>query len=174
MQELIDVYDRDRKRTGLVLPRGTRLEEGQYMLYAYALIENTEGRFLVTRRALDKSWAAGAWEVTGGGVASGEDTWQTICREVHEETGLDVNGQPAVPVYSYENVDLGRGDNYFADVYHFHLDFGYGDVTLQESEAIAFELATWDEIAALAEKGDFLHFERLRQALEAEGRSLER
>lgn len=169
-EELIDIYDRDRRKTGLVLPReGLHLEPDQRMLYVYALIENEDGLFLVTRRSLDKSWAAGAWEVTGGGVRAGETPWQAICREVREETGLDVAGQPDEPVYSYENVDVGHGDNYFADVYHFHLEFSEDDVTLQRSEAIDFRLATWDEISAFAEHGEFLHYERLRAALRAEG-----
>lgn len=170
MEEFIDIYDHDRDKTGLVLPRFTPLEQGQYMLYVYALIENPDERFLITRRALDKSWAPGSWEVTGGGVISGETPWQTVVREVREETGLDVSGEAREPAYSYENVDLEHGDNYFADIYHFHLDFSGKDITLQKSEAIDFRLATWDEITALAVQGAFLHYERLRQTLEAEGR----
>ena len=39
------------------------------MLYVLALVENARGEFLITQRALDKSWGAGWWEVSGGGVA---------------------------------------------------------------------------------------------------------
>lgn len=170
MEELIDVYDRDRRKTGLVIPRkGAWLDGDQRMLYVYALIENHEGRFLVTRRSLDKAWAPGAWEVTGGAVSSGETSWQAICREVREETGLDVTRQAEEPVFTYENVEKGP-DNYFADIYHFHLRFSEADIVLQKSEAIAFQLATWAEMGRLAERDGFLHYDRLAQALEAEGR----
>lgn len=170
MQEYIDIYTAERERTGETIPReGAFLKEGQYMLYALALIENAEGRFLITQRSMDKHWAAGCWEVSGGGVLSGETPRQAIVREVGEETGLDVSACIVEPVYSYENVDLKRGDNYFTDIFHFRLDFTEADVTLQQSEAIAFKLATWEEITQLSERKEFLHYERLRQALAAEG-----
>lgn len=170
MEELIDVYDENRNRTGVTIPRSdAHLKEGEFMLYVLAIVENAEGKYLITQRALDKSWAAGWWEVTGGGVLSGETSAEAVTREVREEVGLDISGQPLVPVYAYKNVDLERGDNYIVDIYHFHLDVREEDVTLQASEAIGCKLATWDEILQLAEQGVFLHFSRLRQALEAEG-----
>ena len=169
MEELVDIYDAERNRTGEARPReGLFLHEGEYMLYVLALVENARGEFLITQRALDKSWGAGWWEVSGGGVLSGETSQTAVVREVGEEAGLDVSAEPLVPVYSYTNVDLKRGDNYIVDIYHFHLDVDASDVTLQESEAIDFKFATWDEITALAESGMFLYYERLRQALEAE------
>ena len=169
MEELVDIYDAERNRTGEARPReGLFLHEGEYMLYVLALVENTRGEFLITQRALDKSWGAGWWEVSGGGVLSGETSQTAVVREVGEDAGLDVSAEPLVPVYSYKNVDLKRGDNYIVDIYHFHLDVDASDVTLQDSEAIDFKFATWDEITALAESGTFLHYERLRQALEAE------
>jgi len=170
MEELVDIYGKDRVRTGEARPRkGLFLQEGEYMLYALALIENARGEFLITQRALDKSWGAGWWEVSGGGVLSGETPQQAIVREVAEETGLDVSRELLVPVYSYENVDLARGDNYLVDIFHFHMNVTPEAVTLQDSEAIDFKFASWADISALAEKGTFLHYERLRQALQAEG-----
>ncbi len=169
MDELIDIYTDDRIFTGKTIPReGAFLQEGEYMLYVLALLENRNGEFLITQRSFDKHWAGGWWEVTGGGVLSGETPHDAVTREVGEETGLDVSDQLIEPVYSYENVDLKRGDNYFVDIYHFHLDFTAEDVVLQSSEAIDFRLATWDDIVALNEQGIFLHFNRLCQALAAE------
>ena len=170
VQELIDIYDAQRQPTGLTIEReGAFLREGQYMLYVLTLIEDAAGRFLITQRSLDKHWGAGWWEVTGGGVRAGETSAEAVRREVPEEVGLSVGELVPTPVYSYENVDLKRGDNYFVDIYHLHLDFNAEDVRLVDGEAIDFRLATWEEIGKLAEAGTFLHYERLRQALEAEG-----
>ena len=170
MEELIDIYDAQRNRTGVTIPReGARLKEGEYMLYVLAIVEDARGRFLITQRSLDKHWAAGWWEVTGGGVLAGETSAQAVVREVAEEVGLDVSGEVLEPVYAYENVDLERGDNYIVDIYHFHLNVAEADVTLQDSEAIACRFATWEEICTLADAGTFLHFSRLEQALAAEG-----
>lgn len=170
MQELIDIYDRNRMLTGITIPReGAFLEEGQYMLYVLALIEDPKGRFLITQRSLDKHWGAGWWEVAGGGVRAGESSLEAVRREVPEEVGLKLGDAELPCVYSYENVDLKRGDNYFVDIYHIKLDFLEQDVSLVDGEAIAFRLASWDEITQLAEGGTFLHYERLRQALVADG-----
>ena len=170
MDELIDIYDENRQRTGVTIPReGAFLKEGEYMLYVLAIVQNADGKYLITQRSMDKHWAAGWWEVTGGGVLSGETSAQAVEREVREEVGLDVTGQPLEPVYAYRNVDLERGDNYIVDIYHFHLDVHKQDVVLQDSEATDCMFATWDEICAFADQGVFLHFSRLRQALEAEG-----
>ena len=168
MQEMIDIYDGERRFTGRTIAReGAFLHEGEYMLYVLTIIEDAQGRFLITQRSQDKHWAAGWWEVTGGGVRAGESSAQAVVREVPEEVGLAVTGEVPAPVYSYENVDLKRGDNYFVDIYHLHLDFSAADVRLVDGEAVDFRLATWDEIGALAEQGVFLHYERLRQALAA-------
>ena len=170
MQEMIDIYDADRQLTGETMPReGAFLKEGQYMLYVLALIEDSEGRFLITQRSQEKKWAAGWWEITGGGVRAGETSEQAIRREVPEEVGIEVTGEVPAPIYSYENVDLKRGDNYFVDIYHLKLDFTADDVQLLDGEAVDFRLATWDEISRLAAEGIFLHYERLCQALSAEG-----
>lgn len=167
MEELIDIYDRNREYTGLTVPReGARMKEGQYMLYVLAIIQDMQGRILVTQRSMDKHWAAGWWEVTGGGVAAGETSTQAIVRELAEEVGFDVSDYPLERIYTYENVDLESGDNYFVDIYRFQLDFTADDVVLQESEAIDCKLVTFDEIAQLADEGVFLHYRRIKQALE--------
>lgn len=169
MTEYIDIYDENRQPTGRTVERGTKLGEGEFMLYITALIEDLDGHLLITQRSLDKSWGAGWWEVTGGGVPAGETSEVAVVREVAEEVGLDISGLGTpVPVYSYRNIDLERGDNYFMDIYHFRFDFTKEDVVLQAEEAIDCALVTWDDIVALNEKGEFLHFKRLEQALAAE------
>lgn len=170
MQEMIDIYDSKRQLTGRTIAReGAFLREGEYMLYVLTIIEDAQGRFLITQRSHDKHWAAGWWEVTGGGVRAGESSSQAVRREVPEEVGLAVTGEVPAPVYGYENVDLKRGDNYFVDIYHLRMDFAESDVRLVDGEAIDFRLATWDEITELAARGVFLHYERLCEALVAEG-----
>lgn len=167
--ELIDVYDENGQPTGQTIQReGAFLTEGQFMLYVLAIIQDGEGRYLITQRALDKHWAAGWWEVPGGGVLAGESSEEALRREVGEEVGLVVPEGHLHPIWRYENVDLDRGDNYLVDIYHLHLDFSAQDVRLQRSEAIGAKLVTWSEISDLHDGGRFLHFDRLSQALRAE------
>ncbi|MBQ3338256.1 MAG: NUDIX domain-containing protein, partial [Atopobiaceae bacterium] len=112
MEELIDIYTRDRALTGKTIPReGAFLGDGEYMLYVLYLIEAPDGRFLITQRSAEKHWAAGWWEIGGGGVRAGETSEQALVREVAEEVGLDASGHVPAPAFCYENVDLARGDN---------------------------------------------------------------
>lgn len=170
--EQMDIYDRKRRRTGRVVPRSTRLSEGEYMLYVLVLIERSlDHRFLITRRALTKKWAAGAWEVSGGAARAGEDSFAAAVREVREETGLDISAVPAeqqTPIYSYRNEDLQRGDNYYVDIYHVCCEFTDRDITIEQSEAIDHRMASMEEIRALHASDAFLHYTRIQEALACE------
>ena len=135
MAEMIDIYDENRKKTGEVADRKTKLKKGNYMLYVVALLQNAEGKFLVTKRTMDKKWAAGAWEIPGGGVALGETSETAVIREVLEETGIDISNANNRVIYSYRNDDEG-GDNYFMDMYLCTLDFSLANVVMQESEVM--------------------------------------
>lgn len=168
--EYFDVYDSSKQKTGKILPRkGSFLRAGEYQLIVLALIERPDHKFLITRRSLDKKWAAGDWEVTGGGVRAGETSRDGILREVHEETGLDLRNAEGRLIYTYSNVDLKRGDNYFVDIYHFRAEFTEKDISLQSSEAIGFQIVPFAEITRLSGSGHFLHYTRILEAFAAEG-----
>lgn len=165
MEEMMDIYDENKVKTGLVLPRKTKLEKGQFMLYVIALIQNEKGEFLVTQRTMDKKWAAGQWEIPGGGSKAGETSFEAVCREVIEETGLDVSVCEPNVAFSYKNEDLERGDNYFTDIYLLQRDFSLDDIKVDPHEVMDVKLASFDEITRLNEEIGFLHYKRICQAL---------
>lgn len=168
--EYFDIYNEKKENTGERMPRrGSFLKEGQYELIVLAIIERPDGKFLITRRSMNKKWAGGCWEVPGGGVKSGEASREAVNREVFEETGLDVSAAPGGVIYTYSNTDLERGDNYFVDIYHFHLDFTMDDVHLEATESTDARIVPFGEITKLHEAGKYLHYERICQALAAEG-----
>ena len=117
-----------------------------------------------------QAWAAGWWEVPGGGVCAGETTRDAAIREAGEEVGLDLTRGTLELLWSYRNDDPGYSDNYFADIYRATLDFSAADVRLREREATDFALASWDEVRELARQGRVLHYERLARALGFEGK----
>ena len=66
-----------------------------FRIGVYALIFDDEGRILLGhRRDID------CWNLPGGGMESGETVDEAICREVCEETGLEVMVEQLVGVYS--------------------------------------------------------------------------
>ena len=106
-----------------------------------------------------------------GGASQGESSRDAIDREVREETGLEIEKEKPVSIYCYVNQDQKHPehpDNYFCDIYHFKFDFDLSDVKLQEEETLGGKLVRLDEMDAIAEKGEFLHYARIKEALAAE------
>ena len=66
----------------------------RFRIGVYAVIFNEEGVLLAHRRDID--W----WNLPGGGMEAGETVDEAICREVREETGLEVEVDQLVGVYS--------------------------------------------------------------------------
>ena len=89
--ELWDIYDKDKKPTGRTMKRNDWcLKEGEYDLSVLGVIQRPDGKYLITKRAADKAWAPGWWEVSGGAAIAGETSEEAVKREILEETGLDV------------------------------------------------------------------------------------
>ncbi len=165
--EYWDIYDKNKQKTGRTMERNSwTLKDDEYHLTVLGVIRHTDGRYLITKRVMTKSWAPGWWEVSGGGVMAGEESYEAVLREVKEETGLDVSNAEGGYVFSYHRENPGEGDNYFVDIYRFTLDFDESDLNLQEREIGGYMLATVDEIKAFAEEGIFLHYDSIKQVFE--------
>src|SRR6202162_5822369 len=66
-----------------------------FRIGVFALIFNDEKQILLGHRR-DIDW----WNLPGGGMESGETVDEALCREVSEETGLEVEVERLVGVYS--------------------------------------------------------------------------
>lgn len=162
--ELWDIYDENKQPTGRTMVRDDwNMKDDEFHLTVQAAIMRPDGRFLITRRKLTKSWGAGWWEVSGGGVLAGETSREAVIREVREETGLDVTSAKSDLAFTYRRDNHEEKNNYFVDVYRFELDFDESDVTVQEEEVEEFRLATLEEIRALGEQGIFNHYSSIRR-----------
>jgi 8-oxo-dGTP diphosphatase len=74
---------------------------------AAAVMQRSDGAFLLAQRPPGKVYA-GYWEFPGGKVEPGEDCAHALCRELHEELGVDV--QTAYPwitrVFTYPHAKV--------------------------------------------------------------------
>ena len=89
--ELWDIYDADKKPTGRTMKRNDWcLKDGEYHLTVLGVIMRPDGKFLITQRIMTKAWAAGWWEVPGGGVCAGNKLTVsgTPCRELSHCIGV--------------------------------------------------------------------------------------
>lgn len=162
--EFWDIYDENKQRTGRTMKRNDwRLKEGEYHLSVLGVIRRPDGRFLITKRAMNKEWAPGWWEVPGGGVQAGEDSADAILREIQEETGLDVSKAEGGLLFSYRRENIKEGDNYFVDVYRFTMNIKEEDLHLQTEETDGYMFASKEQIEAFAKEGIFLHYDSIKQ-----------
>ena len=125
-----------------------------------------DGKFLITQRVMTKAWAPGWWEVSGGAAQAGEESFDAVKREVYEETGIDVSDADGGYVFTYKRENPGEGDNYFVDVYRFIKDVSDEDVHIQTEEALGYRFVTKEEIENIAAKGEFLHYDSIKQVFE--------
>lgn len=165
--ELWDIYNENKQKTGRTMKRNDwNMKAGDYHLTVLAVIGRHDGKYLITKRVMTKSWAPGWWEVSGGGVMAGENSKEAVLREVKEETGLDVSDWEGGYLFTYKRENPEEGDNYFVDVYRFIGDFDEKDIHLQETETDGYMLAGLQEIKDLAQQGIFLHYESIKQAFD--------
>lgn len=165
--EIWDIYDENKKRTGRTMQRNDwNMKEGDFHLTVLGVIQRPDGKFLITKRVKTKAWAPGCWEVSGGAAMAGEESQDAIKREIKEETGLDVSKAEGGLVYTYKRINPEEKDNYFVDVYRFVLDFDDSDIVLQEGETDGYRFATLEEIAQIAQTGQFLHYDSIKEVFQ--------
>ena len=167
MEEYWDIYDENRQLTGRkMLMNDWHMEPGEYHMSVTCAVRDAQGRYLIQQRAADKEWGAGWWELPGGGVLAGETIDEAVIREVGEETGLDVSDADTELVFYYKRDNAEARNNYFMNIYRVDLDFKPEDVTVQVEEVDGFKLATVDEIREIAARGEFLHYDSIKQLFE--------
>ena len=165
--EMWDIYDAEKRLTGRTMKRNDWcLKDGEYHLTVLGVIKRPDGKFLITQRVMTKAWAPGWWEVSGGAAQAGEESFDAVKREVYEETGIDVSDADGGYVFTYKRENPGEGDNYFVDVYRFIKDVSDEDVHIQTEEALGYRFVTKEEIENIAAKGEFLHYDSIKQVFE--------
>ena len=93
-----------------------------------------------------------------------ESSFEAVCREVLEETGVDVSKADGGYCFCYHREN--KGQNYIVDIYRFEMDITDRDVRLQTDEDIDGKFATSEEIRAIAEEGKFLHYSSIKAVFE--------
>ena len=129
MEELWDLYNENRNKTGLTQKRGEPIPAGNYHLVVSAWIINDQGHYLMSQRQSNKPYPL-CWECTGGSVLSGESSLQGALREVYEELGLNLATTQAKLIYQTRREQTQD----FYDVWLFHANPSMHSFTLQKDE----------------------------------------
>lgn len=157
MAEFWNVYDRFRRDSGRVIPRGAWMQPDEYHLVVHAWLRNARGEYLISQRAPEKPHPL-RWEATGGSVLAGETSLQGAVREVAEELGIRLNPEDGALLCSGLRQYDGCPD--ILDVWVFACDVPVESVVLQAGETVNARYASIDEIRRMVRTGEFIAMER--------------
>lgn len=152
-EELWDVYDKDRVKTGKLHKRGETLPEGQYHLVVHVCIFNSKNQMLIQQRQPFKDNWNNMWDLTVGGSAiAGDTSSQAAEREVYEELGLKLDLSNVRPDFT---ISFPNG---FDDYYLVRKDVELSELVLQETEVQRVKWADKDEVLRMEEEGTFIPY----------------
>lgn len=120
-------------------------EKGQYIVGINNWIINSEGKFLVQRRALTKSNNPGKWSSTNGLVQLNEDSIDTVIRETKEELGIDISKNQ---VLLYENNHI-VGEHLMVDIFITCIDVDLDNISIQKEEVDKVCFVSLEELITL-------------------------
>lgn len=139
--EIWDAYHANSSLAGFDLIRGEKIPQNYYHLVCEAIIQHTDGEYLLMQRSFNKEIYPGKWEIGAGGSAlKGEDKLQAVLREVREETGVDSGNLKEIYHFVHEP--------------HQAVYYGYilitscdkDSIKLQENETIDFKWLSKEEL----------------------------
>ncbi len=110
------------------------------------LLKNKEGKYLLLRRSLEKypDVVVGRWDIVGGRIEPGKNLIENLKREIREETGLELIGEPKLIAAQ----DIMPNNNYHV-VRLTYIGEADGEVVLDTSEHEAYKWHSWEELKKL-------------------------
>ena len=152
-EEIWDIYDANRCRTGRTVVREKAWGFEKYHLIIHVCVFHPDGRMLIQKRAHRKAAWPDLWDVSAGGSAlAGEDSWQAAEREVLEEIGLKLNLRDVRPHLS---INYERG---FDDFYTVIQDVNPDQLVLQTEEVAEVRWATLEEVRRMERDHTFVPY----------------
>lgn len=153
MQEIWDIYDNQRIKTGRTMIRSHQFEDGDLHLVVHLCIFNINGELLIQQRQMDKEDFPNMWDISVGGSAlAGETPQQAIMREAQEELGISFDLSETRPQFT---INFEEG---FDDTFLVIADVNLNDLSLQEEEVQAVKWASRQEIFQMMADEKFIPY----------------
>lgn len=159
LEELVDVYDKNKHLTKKVIKRKdfNLLDDDEYIITVHCFIINSSNQILLTQRSLTKN-RGGKWEETHGGLRSGESSILGIQRELKEEIGIDVQ------LNELELVKTLKRKNKFRDIYILKKDIALDSIKYNDGEVMDCKYVTLEQFKMMIEK-DECTFKKLEDTI---------
>lgn len=128
MEEYIDLYDDNKKNTGIVISRSKEKElpEGMHILISALLVRNDDNKIMMQLTSKSKG---NILSLPSGHVLHNENSKDTIVREIFEEQGLSINEKDITLVEERLANRIA-----FFDIYYLRANFKKEDMKLQLEE----------------------------------------
>ena len=141
MKEYFDVLDKDRNKLGYTKERGELLLDNEYNMGVenYIICDN---KILMTKRSINKSHP-NMWEIPGGCSQKGEESFDTLKREMKEEINLNINHK------NTKLIDTKLYKKQFIDIYQTKTNININNIKLQKEEVSEIKLINKDEFNKL-------------------------
>lgn len=149
MEEKIDIYDENSRRTGKIVPKETPLKESEYRMAVGIWIQDSRGNIFLTKRSMEKSYAPGKWENPAGHVQAGETPEHAVVRELWEETGI----RAAEEQLTF--LGASRAWPYLGRDYGVRLEVELKDVKFQRGETCDAKWVGFEEFVRMIKDGKF-------------------
>lgn len=151
--ELWDIYNKDRKKTGKTVYRGSELARGDYHVVVHICLFNTGGEMLIQQRQPFKEGWPDMWDITvGGSAVAGESSQLAAERETLEEIGYKLD---LTDIRPHLTINFERG---FDDYYLIEQDVEIDRLRLQDEEVQQVKWASKEEILVMIEQGKFIPY----------------
>lgn len=146
MNELWDIYDVNKKKTGRTAERDIyQFKEGEYHIVATGIIMNSKNQILITKRAENKKFGL-MWECNGGSILAGETSLEGIIRELKEELGIEFSKKEAIFL---KEIRRDKVPPDFKDLWLFRRNIDIKDITFSDGESIEAKWVSIDEFMSM-------------------------
>lgn len=107
-------------------------------------IRNQEGEVLLQRRS-----GSGLWGFPGGAIEPGETVQEAAVREIREETGLDVQVDKLIGIYTDPDMTYPNGDHAHSICIGVEFTVRSGELTCDGNETLALQYFPLDNMPPL-------------------------
>lgn len=146
MEEIWDVYDENKRKTGETMKRVPYVyTPGKYNLIVTATILNSKNEILISKRAENKKFGL-MWELPGGAVRAGETSLEGILREVKEEIGVKFTKKEAIFLKELKR------EKDFKDIWLFKRDVKDEEIKFADGEVIDTKWVSIEEFLKMFEE----------------------
>ena len=153
MNELWDIYDINKNKTGRTAERGVyKFEKGEYHIVVTGIIINSKNEILISKRAPHKRHGL-LWELSSGSILAGETSLEGVLRELKEELGIDFTKEEAI---FFKEIRRDRLLPDFKELWLFKKDIELTELTFPDGEAIDAKWVTIQEFMSMYEKEEIV------------------